>query len=80
MVHTDCEPTLKLSLKEKEQFIKLILHTYCYFHFSKEILRNIEMVYFIKANKIKEFISLLYENLKNNEKTLKLYNFLKKIG
>ena len=36
-----------------------------------EILRNIEVISFIKLNKVKDYVSFLSENLNKNEKTFK---------
>ena len=50
VVPTDYELALKLVLKEKDLFVKPILHTLCYFHFSKAIKEEMKKLYLFKKN------------------------------
>ena len=59
IIHTDYEAALQAALKEKDLFQNPVLHTFCFFHFSKAIKEQMKKISIIKKNMTKYSLEIL---------------------
>ena len=99
IIHSDFEKAISNALEQCKDIFPNLIHSRCFFHFSKmirsklaseglskkkfnklglEFLRNIEMLCFIKLDKIEEFKKIILNKMNEYNGYAKFKNYIKK--